>query len=339
MTERSASKELAEYAGLYYVSDEEPGYRRVRRGKGFSYVDARNETINGNERARIEALAIPPAWSQVRISTNRDGHILATGYDDAGRKQYIYHPLWEEARDEVKFDRMGPFGNRLIRLRRRIDSDLRLPGLERPKVIALAVAVLDQTLIRVGSRQYAETNESYGLTTLTGSHVEVNGSHVHLAFAGKGGAEHQLVFSDRRLAALICRCQELAGQTLFSYEANHGVGAITSTDVNLYLADATGQQFTAKDFRTWGASTTVAGHLASSPEPDLSPEKQFLSAVDVAAERLGNTREIARASYVHPIVEQAFTDGKLMAAWIRSRKGKWLSRAESTLNRLLDTGG
>ncbi|HEX2153996.1 MAG TPA: DNA topoisomerase IB [Acidimicrobiia bacterium] len=334
MTERAASRDLAEAAGLLYMTDDQPGYRRMRRGKGFTYQGLEGETLNGNERARIESLVIPPAWDQVWISPKPRSHVLATGYDEAGRKQYIYHPDWEDARDEAKFDRMKPFGKRLIRLRKRIDSDLRMPGMARPKVVALAVAVLDQTLIRVGSRQYVEANESYGLTTLTADHVEVAGSHVHFAFAAKGGADQQLVFSDGRLASLIARCQELAGQTLFSYEGDEGVGAVSSTDVNLYLADATGQSFTAKDFRTWGATAIVAGHLASNGQSDISPAKQYLDAVDRAADRLGNTREIARGSYVHPIVEESFNDGRLSAAWHRSRRGKWLDRSESTVNRL-----
>lgn len=335
MTDRAASEELATGAGLRYVSDEGPGHRRIRRGKGFSYVDAAGEPLSEDETEWARSLVIPPAWTDVWISPDRRGHILATGYDDAGRKQYIYHPDWEDARDQAKFDRMGDFGARLPRLRRRIDRDLRRPGMERPKVVALAVAVLDRTLIRVGNRQYAESNDSYGLTTLTHEHVELNGSHVALAFAGKGGAEHTLAFSDRRLASLLSRCQELRGQTLFSYESADGVGTIGSTDVNDYLADATGKAFTAKDFRTWGATSIVTGNLAGSP-PENDPVKRFLQAVDCAAERLGNTRQVCRASYVHPVVEESLEDGRLEAAWRRSRSGKWISRPESAVRRLLD---
>lgn len=329
-------EEMASTASLRYVEDGEPGYRRIRRGKGFSYVDEKGEPLPEPDREWIRSLVIPPAWSDVWICADGKGHILATGYDDAGRKQYIYHPRWEEIRDQVKFERMADFGDRLLDLRKHVDRDLRRPGLAREKVLALAIAVLDRTLIRVGNRQYAETNDSYGLTTLTGEHVDLNGSRVVLAFNGKGGAEHEMAFSDRRLASLLGRCQELGGQTLFSYETGDGVGSVGSSDVNAYLADVTGRQFTAKDFRTWGASSIVAGCLAAGKVEDES-DKAFLEAVDVAAERLGNTRQVCRSSYVHPVVEEAYADGRLLRAWKGSRSGKWMSRAESTVTKLLDS--
>jgi DNA topoisomerase-1 len=328
------SMSLASEAGLRYVAEETPGLRRVRRGQGFSYAGPDGTTVNGPDRERIEALVIPPAWDDVWISPDPSGHILATGYDRAGRKQYIYHPVWEQVRDEAKFERMGEFGRRLARLRRRMDVDLRKPGLSREKVTALAVAVLERTLIRVGNRKYADENEAYGLTTLTGEHVEVDGFHVHLEFAGKGGADHQLVFRDRRLASLIARCQELAGQTLFGYETEDGVTSITSTDVNGYLADAMSGPFTAKDFRTWGASTAVCESLATGSR-DEDEETSLLRAIDVTAEKLGNTREVCRSSYLHPIIPEAFRDGSLHEAWSRSRKGLWLGRSESAVNRLI----
>jgi DNA topoisomerase-1 len=328
------SMSMAAEAGLNYVTDEVPGFRRVRRGKGFSYLDSKGSTINGSTREWIRTLVIPPAWEQVWISPDRSGHILATGYDKAGRTQYIYHPSWEQVRDEVKFDRMGDFGRRLPKLRKQVDRDLTRPGLARPKVTALAVAVMDRTLIRVGNRKYADENEAYGLTTLTCDHALVDGLHVHLEFAGKGGADHEVVFRDRRLAGLIAKCQELAGQTLFSFEAEDGVNAISSTDVNAYLADVMSGPFTAKDFRTWGASTAVAEDLATSPD-DLDDETRLLQAIDATAERLGNTRAVCRASYLHPIIPEAFQSGALLAAWERSRKGLWMGRAESTVNRLL----
>jgi DNA topoisomerase-1 len=277
---------------------------------------------------------IPPAWEEVWISPDRFGHIQATGYDKAGRKQYIYHPSWEEVRDEVKFDRMGDFGRRLPKLRKQVDADLRRPGLARAKVNALAVAVMDRTLIRVGNRKYADENEAYGLTTLTCDHVLVDGLHVHLEFAGKGGADHEVVFKDRRLAGLIARCQELAGQTLFSYEADDQVNAISSTDVNAYLADVMSGPFTAKDFRTWGATTAIAEDLVTLPD-DLDGEARLLHAIDATAERLGNTRAVCRSSYLHPVIPEAFHSGALASAWEQSRKGLWMSRAESTVNRLL----
>lgn len=192
MTERAASLELAAAAGLRYVTDDQPGHRRIRRGKGFSFVDEHGAPLGDEARAWAESLVIPPAWTDVWISPARDGHILATGYDDAGRKQYIYHPDWEEARDEVKFERMTSFGRRLPSIRKRIQADLNRPGLDRDKVVALTVAVLDRTLIRVGTRRYVEANESYGLTTITPDNAEVEGREVLFSFAGKSGAEHEV---------------------------------------------------------------------------------------------------------------------------------------------------
>lgn len=328
------SMTLASEAGLHYVTDEIPGMRRIRRGRGFSYVDPQGKAINGSVRSWIDSLVIPPAWDNVWISPDRSGHILATGYDDAGRKQYIYHPVWEETRDEVKFERMGEFGRRLMQLRRRTDSELSRPGLSRVKVTALAVAVLDRTLIRVGNRKYADENDAYGLTTITCDHVEVDGLHVHLGFVGKGGADHQLVFQDRRLAGLISKCQELGGQTLFGYETPEGVAAITSTDVNNYLVETMSGPFTAKDFRTWGASTAIAEELMIGPE-DGNEESRLLRAIDSTAEKLGNTREVCRSSYLHPIIPETFHSGALADAWAHSRRGTWLGRAESTVNRII----
>lgn len=335
MTDRNTSQELAEAAGLRYVSDDEPGHRRVRRGKGFSYVDETGAVVGDKDRAWAESLVIPPAWTDVWISTDHRGHILATGYDDAGRKQYIYHPDWEDARDEAKYERLGPFAHRLPRIRRRVGADLKRPGQDRDKVLALAVAVLDRTLIRVGNPQYVESNDSYGLTTLTCDHVNVRGSNVTFAFTGKGGAELEVAFADSRLAKLIAQCRDLKGQTLFSYETDDGLRAVSSTDVNQYLSAVANEPFTAKDFRTWGATTLVAGQLITAPEPDLPADKQFLNAIDVAADRLGNTREISRDSYVHPIVREAWDDGRLEKAWRSSRQSKWLSRPESTVKKLL----
>lgn len=327
--------DLVTGAGLRYVEPDSPGYRRVRRGKGFSYLGSDGETVNGRIKARLEKLVIPPAWQDVWISRDPSGHILATGYDKAGRKQYIYHPLWDELRDEVKFDRLEPFGRGLGHLRKRIDSDLRRHGLPRDKVVALAVAVLDRTLIRVGNRRYSTDNGSYGLTTLTCDHIEVDGLHVHLDFAGKGGAERQVAFGDRRLATLVSRCQELAGQTLFSYETTDGeASSITSSDVNVYLSDTMEGPFTAKDVRTWGASSLVTGELAQA-KGDNDPEARTRDAVDAAAERLGNTRAVCLDSYVHPRILQAHESQALVEVWGRARAGRWTSREESALRLLL----
>jgi DNA topoisomerase-1 len=330
------SLDIAEQAGLVYITDEAPGHRRIRRGRGFSYVDTSGDPLPDQEVERIQSLAIPPAWERVWIAPGGLGHIQATGYDAAGRKQYVYHRLWEETRDEVKFDRLGEFGRGLGNLRRNIDANLRRRGLDRDKVVALAVAMLDRTLIRVGNKRYADANETYGLTTLTCEHAEVDGQHIHLAFETKGGAGHEVAVKDRRLAALVAKCQELSGQTLFSYQSDNGEAvSIASGDINTYLSQALGGPYTAKDFRTWGATTLVTRELANNRTmPDEGDP--VLLAIDQAAERLGNTRAVCRSSYVHPVIPEAYAEGALAEAWTRSRTGKWLDRAESTVNRLLE---
>lgn len=334
---REESHLMAAEAGLVYVDGQDAGFRRVRRGRGFSYVTPDNEVVNGEAREWIENLVIPPAWEQVWISMEPRGHILATGTDKAGRKQYIYHPDWETVRDEAKFERLAPFGRGLTRLRRGIESDLKLGGLDRRKVVALAVAVLDRTLVRVGNPRYVVDNESYGLTTLTCEHIEVDGRHVHFEFEGKGGADHQLVVEDRRLAGLISQCQELSGQTLFSYLGpDESVCSISSSDVNDYLSETLGGPFTAKDFRTWGASSLVAGELARAANGPGDIDESIREAIDKAAERLGNTREVCRDSYVHPVVLEAAQEEAISKAWRSSRSSRWTSREESTLRKLLD---
>ena len=325
---------LAEEAGLMYADEGARWRQRVGRGRGFVFREPDGSPVDDDVKEWIETLAIPPAWKSVRIASDPDSHILATGHDSQGRKQYIYHPRWEDIRHEVKFTRMWEFGGRIARLRKRIDSDLRHAGLPRQKVVALAVAVLDRTLIRIGNRRSAANGDAYGLTTLTADHVQVNGAQVQIEFVGKGGAESTVAFEDRRLAALISRCGELSGQSLFSYSADEDVSAIGSGDVNSYLAKAMGGRFTAKDFRTWGATTTAAQELAPIDDGDADSEHIVLAAIDIAAERLGNSREVCRDSYVHPSVIDAFHDGRLRTAWGRSKAGLWRQRAESTVLKL-----
>jgi DNA topoisomerase-1 len=326
--------DLAMDAGLRYVEPGAAGFRRVKRGRGFSYVSGSGQPAGDQRRRWIEDLVIPPAWEDVWISKDPKGHILVTGLDKAGRKQYIYHPDWERIRDEVKFDRLGDFGERLPALRRRVDSDLRTRGLSRDRIVALAIAVLDRTLIRVGNRRYSDRNESYGLTTLRCDHIEVEGCHVQLEFAGKGGSDRQVIFSDRRLSTLVARCQELSGQTLFSYETEEeGSASVTSSDVNHYLSEAMGEKFTAKDYRTWGASSQTCSLLSASSEaPD---SVQLRAAVETVASTLGNTPAVCRSSYLHPAVVEAYEDGALADAWRRARPGKWVERPESALRLLL----
>ncbi len=325
---------LAESAGLEYLFDDAPGLRRVRRGRGFAYLDQAGAPVEEGTREWIRALAVPPAWTDVWIAPVRNAHLLATGRDQAGRKQYLYHPDWADASGDLKFSRVGRFGRHLPRLRSRIEVDLRRRKLDRTKVTALAVRILDETLIRVGHRRYAETNDSYGLTTLGPDHAVVSGTEVRFEFTGKSGADHEVIIRDRRMAALVARCQDLAGDTLFSFDAGGGPVSLTPDDLNRYITARSRQRFTAKDFRTWGASATAVESLASA-----NGDASLLAAVDAAAERLGNTRAVCRASYVHPVIAESIDDGRLHQAWRRSRDGKWLNRAESALRRLVSDSG
>jgi DNA topoisomerase-1 len=325
---------LVERARLRYSTDEERGIRRRKRGQGFSYHSHRD--ISKSARDRIDTLVIPPAWTDVWICETDDGHIQATGRDAAGRKQYVYHPEWERIRDEAKFERLKPFGLTLPRLRGQIESDLRLHGLPHQKVLALAVAVLDQSLIRVGNKRYEDENGSFGLTTLETQHAEVEGESVKLSFASKGGVDQEVALKSRRLADLVSKCQELSGQKLFSYSENGNTASITSDEINDYLRRHSGEDFTAKDFRTWGASALAAHFLGGAGAPDgQSDDGTIIEAIDTAAEALGNTRAVCRSSYVHPAVLEAYSAGSLLDAWRRSRSSRLISRAERTLLRVL----
>jgi DNA topoisomerase I len=331
--------QTANEAGLRYVSEDMPCIRRRRRGKGWQYLGVDGKTItDADERARIEAIAVPPAWTDVWICPRADGHILAVGRDARGRKQYRYHPRWREVRDETKFERMTEFGAVLPDIRNETDAHLRLRGLPREKVLALVVRLLDETLIRVGNDEYAEENESYGLTTLRQEHVDVNGATVVFDFAGKGGAERQVALKDARLARIVHQCHELGGQELFAYEDEEGSTVdVGSTDVNDYLRDLTADDYTAKDFRTWGGTVEAARTLAELGEPASrkEAEKNVLISIDRAAEKLGNTRAVCRSSYVHPSIPDAYLDGDLLDRWRKARSAGTLDRGERTVLALL----
>lgn len=321
-------------AGLRYVSDTEPGIRRRRRGRGMEYRLPDGRQAPPGDVARARSLAIPPAWTDVWICADPRGHLQATGRDARGRKQYRYHPDWTQVRDGAKFERLPAFGAGLPGLRRRVGADLSVPGLPRRKVTAAVVALLDRTLIRVGNDEYRRSNGTYGLTTLTEDHVEVEGSEIAFCFVGKGGREHQVAVRDRRLARIVRRCHELGGQELFTYRGADGEPVrVDSADCNEYLSEALGVEATAKDFRTWGATTTALRHLAAQPVD--AGDDAVLAAVDLAADRLGNTRAVCRRSYVHPGVVEAFGTGALHDAWRRSRRGTRSSRAERAALRLL----
>jgi DNA topoisomerase I len=332
---------LLDEAGLRYTSDAEAGYSRRRAGRGFTYrMPSGSPLTDERALARIKRLVIPPAWTDVWICRYATGHLQATGRDARGRKQYRYHDEWRRVRDENKFDDLAEFGAALGDLRRTVDDDLARPGLPREKVVALVIALLDQTLIRVGNEAYRRDNKTFGLTTLYRKHVTVDGSLVRFRFAGKGGIVHEVRLSDRRLASLVRRCHELGGREVFSYEHDGEVVRVDSSDCNDYLHRVVGDGATVKTFRTWGGSVVALEALAElaadGSDDGIAPtERDVLEAIDLAAERLGNTRAVARRSYVHPIVPDAYLDGRLADAWSSSRTTPDLSRAERAFLRLL----
>jgi DNA topoisomerase-1 len=333
--------EAASQARLTYVSDDEPGIARKKVGRTFHYLrpDGRRVKDPATLR-RIRSLAIPPAWTEVWICPSSDGHIQATGRDDRRRKQYRYHPRWREVRDRTKFGRMIEFAQTLPRIRRAVSADLRRPGLPREKVLAAVVRLLETTCIRVGCEEYARHNHHFGLTTLLDRHVVISGAEMRFHFKGKSGKEHQVGLRDPALARVVRNCQEIPGQRLFQYVDDDGVHrAIGSGDVNDYLRRVSGAEFTAKDFRTWAGTTHVAATLIACDEPGSASagKKQILAAIDAAAERLGNTRSVCRASYVHPAVLDAFAEGWLRTPprVLRARTPRGLDRLELSTLRVL----
>lgn len=305
----------ASIAGLRYVNDQRPGYRRRRRGNGWSYVDLDGKPIaDARVRARIDALVIPPAWTDVWICPLPNGHIQASGRDARGRKQYRYHQRWREVRDATKFSRLVEFGAALPRIRRRVRRDLARRGLPREKVLATVVRLLESTCIRVGNEEYRRDNASYGLTTLRTRHVAVRGASVEFHFDGKGGKEHHVELVDRRLARIIQRCQEIPGYELFQYvDAGGAPCAIDSGDVNAYLHEIVPDaRYTAKDFRTWmGTLHALVALRDGGPcaESTTGLQKQIVGAVDRVAEELRNTRAVCRQFYIHPSLLTAFEAG------------------------------
>jgi DNA topoisomerase I len=306
-------KQVAADAGLRYVHVDRPGITRHRAGKGFFYRNANGERITDEKTlARIRSLAIPPAWEEVWICGSPNGHIQATGRDAKGRKQYRYHPKWREARDETKYEHVIAFGQALPGIRARVDADLRKHGLPKEKVLAAVVHLLETTLIRVGNDQYARENKSYGLTTMRDRHVDVEGATISFAFNGKAGIEHEIDLRDRRLAKVVKRCQDLPGQHLFQYLDENGERqALSSSDVNNYLKEITGQNFTAKDFRTWAGTVLAAEALAGfeSFDSETAAKSHIVQAIESVSKKLGNTPTICRKCYVHPAVIDAYLDG------------------------------
>jgi DNA topoisomerase I len=327
-------------ARLTYTTDQDPGYRRRRRGAGFSYETPSGGAVEPGVRAWIEGLAIPPAWTDVWISTRRNGHLLATGRDARGRKQYRYHPRWRQVRDEGKFDRLLDFALALPDLRASVDADLRRRTMDREHVMGIVVRLLDRTLVRVGNAEYAMDNGSFGLTTLRADHAAISRRQVVFCFTGKGGSEHEVAVRDPALARAVGRCHELGGQELFAFEGPDGeVVDVTSTHVNDYLRATTGLDISAKVFRTWGGTVVAAEHLARTDpvDEDGDEESRVLAAIDEAAAALGNTRAVCRASYIHPVVIEAYQEGALADVWSRVRQGTRMARGERLVTELLSS--
>ena len=326
----------AKAAGLRYTTDTRPGIRRHRRGRSFAYTDADGRAIRSRpDLARIAALVIPPAWTDVWICPDPRGHLQATGRDARGRKQYRYHPKWREVRDETKYHRMIGFAQALPAIRRRTTEHMRRQGLPREKVLATVVQLLEKTLIRVGNDEYARSNRSYGLTTLRDTHVEFKGERVRFSFRGKSGVEHEIDLNDRRLARIVKQCRDLPGYELFQYYDENGERqTVGSDEVNAYLKEVTGQDLTSKDFRTW-AGTVLAAELLREFEAFTSTaqaKKNIVAAVEQVAMKLGNTKAVCRKCYIHPAIFDAYLDGSMLETI--AQRARKVSRAVDRLTEM-----
>lgn len=334
----------AQQAGLRYFPDTKPGISRQLKRKQFEYFTAKGERVTDEKILdRIQKLVIPPAWTEVWICPSANGHIQATGRDDKGRKQYLYHAEWRKARSLNKFGRMLAFGKALPEIRKQVEKDLRLKKLEKRKILAIVVELLDNSFIRIGNRTYAKSNKSYGLTTLRDRHVKVEGDNLRLDFVGKKGIKHEISIKDRRLARLVKQCQDIPGHDLFQYydEEGHHL-PIESGDVNEYLRSLSKEEFTAKDFRTWGGTVLMVECLEQllDENPDIEKEKSVKEAAKRVAQELGNTPTVCSKYYIHPEVVNLFKQDKLID-YLRKHDAKkrkenpFLSRTEEFLIKML----
>ena len=303
-------------AGLRYVTDAMPGIRRHRHGRGFTYIGPDGEVIRSREALRrFRMLVIPPAWTEVWICPHEDGHLQVTARDARGRKQYRYHPHFRQHRDGTKFERMFELSDVLWKIRERVESDIALPGLARDKIMATVVWLLETTLIRIGSDEYRKANKSFGLTTLRRRHVAVVGNEMRFEFKGKSGIQHAVSVTDKRIARIIQRCQELRSEELFKYLDDEGKRQeVDAEDVNAYLQGITGRDITAKDFRTWAGTMLAAEALrAIGPaKTKREAERNIIASVDMTAKRLGNTRSVCRKYYIHPALIEAYLEGSVL---------------------------
>ncbi|WP_205504553.1 DNA topoisomerase IB [Rufibacter psychrotolerans] len=334
----------AQQAGLRYFPDTKPGITRQKEGKEFTYFTPKGEPLSDEKTLeRIKKLVIPPAWTQVWICPSANGHIQATGRDEKGRKQYVYHPQWKEVRSLNKFGRMLAFGKALPGIRKQVEKDLRLRKLEKRKILAIVVELLDNSFIRIGNKAYAKENKSYGLTTLRDRHVKVEGDQLRLEFVGKKGVKHEISIKDRRLARLVKQCQDIPGYDLFQYYDEEGNRQpIESGDVNEYLRSLSPEEFTAKDFRTWGGTVMMVECLEQilDENPAIEKEKSVKEAAKMVAHELGNTPTVCSKYYIHPEIVNLFKQDKLID-YLRQHDAKkrkenpYLSRTEEFVVKML----
>ena len=333
----------ARAAGLRYTDFEKPGITRHRRGKGFAYRGPDGRVIRDEKTlTRIRSLVLPPAWTDVWISTDARAHLQATGRDAAGRKQYRYHAMWRVERDSTKYHRLLDFAAVLPAIRRRTRRDLMGPASCRPRVLATVVELLACTYIRIGNEEYARKHQSHGLTTMKDRHAKVRGRHLHFSFRGKSGVFQSIEIEEPRLAKAVRECQDLPGQTLFQYrDDQRKLKSVSSSDINNYLREITGAQFTAKDFRTWAGTLAAAQALdqLELPETKTAANRAIVGAIDQVAEALGNTRAVCRGSYIHPGVIESFRDGVTLSEVPIARSPSGLAGAEARLVALLRRAG